>query len=682
MNHKILNILHYILGYHLSIKMQFAIKTSLSIVIVYIISFWQGWSSPITSAITIALIASLDSMNDSLIKGLYRTLGTLLGAFIGICLLIMFPQDRMLYLISASLLVTLFFYIARIYRGDTTIFFLTGMTILLVFQSGNVEQAFLYGINRTYMTIFGIGVYTIVGALLWSTDTKENIKHINSSLSKSMYNLFIQQDKKLIDTIIEHQQKLLEYSYDPLSIQMSKKEFISIKNLYNNLTKELILYINDLTNLTHEQKKIYIYQQHKQAIDDIVKMFQDSSFVAKSFKDKSPQSDFEKLPILHQARITTAIKHLSYIHTILRELALLQQKINSKIPNISDMFKNDNISIYFNFYDTEAIKSAFITFLTFWISTWFWINFNPPLGFYSVAMATSFSFLTSFSPIKPSLLIIAYTLSFITSLISFLFILPNLVNIWEFGLYLGIFTFLVFYFVELQATVFFIIGLSTLNISNDMSYSFMSFMLFWSMFYVFLFILLFLYYIPFSHQPQHLYLKQYKNYFDAILKALKHPNNLHKRKFHIFELHSKMLLWSTLIDNKYFDKLDISSLNKITQLSKHSAYLIMMYLQNIQSNKKNHLINEFNNFASEYITRLLQAIRNKQNITTIQNIEEKMEQELKIYFQTKQVKKATQDDIISFFEYINLQKDICHTLNNTLEQSIKANLHILKESKF
>lgn len=150
----------------LSPKMKFAIKVSLSIVTVYLVAFWQGWSSASTSAITIALIASVESVGDSLTKGLLRVLGTAAGAVIGLWLIALFPQERMLYLLAASFGITFFFYLARVYRGDTTLFFLTGMTILLVFQDNNAQEAFLYGINRTYMTLFGIFVYTMINCRL------------------------------------------------------------------------------------------------------------------------------------------------------------------------------------------------------------------------------------------------------------------------------------------------------------------------------------------------------------------------------------------------------------------------------------------------------------------------------------------------------------------------------------
>ena len=171
-------------------KMKFAIKTALSIVIVYLVSFWQGWQSPSTSAITIALIASVDSIGDSLIKGALRVTGTVIGAVFGLWLIALFPQERMLYLAAASVGVTFFFYLARTYRGDTTIFFLTGMTMLLVFQDNNAQDAFLYGINRTYMTLFGITVYTLVGILLWPVNIDQKANLAAAELSEIQNALF------------------------------------------------------------------------------------------------------------------------------------------------------------------------------------------------------------------------------------------------------------------------------------------------------------------------------------------------------------------------------------------------------------------------------------------------------------------------------------------------------------
>ncbi len=71
-------------------------------------------------------------------------------------------------MLSVSLAVAVVFYIRSAYLADPTLFMLTGVMILMMFNGGDAEGAFLYGLDRTYMTVFGVVVYTLVGVFCFS----------------------------------------------------------------------------------------------------------------------------------------------------------------------------------------------------------------------------------------------------------------------------------------------------------------------------------------------------------------------------------------------------------------------------------------------------------------------------------------------------------------------------------
>jgi len=502
-----IDILRYLLGFHLSSKAKFAIKASLSIVIVYIIAFYQGWQSPSTSAITISLVASIGSLQDTLKKGAFRTIGTLIGAILGMILIALYPQDRFDYLLSSSILVALVFYIGRIYRGDTTILFLTGMTIMLVFQNNQAQDAFIYGLNRTYMTIFGVMVYTIVDVMLW--------------------------------------------------------------------------------------------------------------------KETTPQEDNTLKPLL-DIKDSLGIDKKHQLHLK-----------SSKIPN-------------FNFYDTEAIKVAIVSFLVYWASAFVWIYFNPAMGFYVVVLATSFSFLTAFSPIHPLLLMMLYTLAFIGALISYIFILPNLTSMWQFDIYLFIYCFIAFYFIDLRASVFFIIALSTLNLANDMSYSFSFVALSMLCFYMFLFVLLFFYYVPFSTKAEYLYRVHHKKLFKTLANMIKNrqkPKDIHTNARIVVDIINKMQMWAESIDSRYFD-IDKTKLQKLITNAKKLTYLTMVYVYEYQD--KNSDIDSY----------MIEVFKELEECSL----------------------KHTKDIDTTNLNYI--QKDIYQILKDTLVQCKDINFEKLKEGRF
>ncbi|WP_300368651.1 FUSC family protein [Hydrogenimonas sp.] len=178
--------------FSLSKKAIYAIKVALSVTLAYLVAFSQGWDHASTGAIAIMVIAAGNTLGDSMFKGFLRIVGTAIGAFFGIALIAWMPQDRELYLLLLSLLVTFFIYLGRAYQGDKTIFLLTAMTMMMVFDNGNVDDVFLYGINRTFMTIFGVVVYMLVGVYLWPDKKEEKIdEEIDTGIPEGPKFLFL-----------------------------------------------------------------------------------------------------------------------------------------------------------------------------------------------------------------------------------------------------------------------------------------------------------------------------------------------------------------------------------------------------------------------------------------------------------------------------------------------------------
>lgn len=416
--------------FQLSAKLKFAIKVSLSLTLAYMLPMAMGWNQPNTAAITVMLIASAGGVSDGVIKGIIRVVGTVIGATLGLMLIALFPQERMIYLLSLSFLISLLTYFYHAYQGDSTVFMLSAMTIMMMFVNG-AEDAFLYGIDKTYMTLFGILIYTIVGTLLWPV------------------------------------------------------------------------------------------QAAKETINDAPK-----------------------------GRV-------------------------------------------FVWFEPEYIKATIQLFFVYWASVAFWIYFNPPAGFLVVTLATVLGLLTTFSPLKPGLLIILVTIGFIFATMMYVFVLPSLVYGWELALFLFTYTFIAFYIINQQLTIFFLLGLFTLGIANDMNYNFAIFLTTLLSFYMFLIILMFFYNFPFSARPEHLFTLM-KERFIKHSSALIRLENLHdnlsifqklQHYYHVQHLKTsvmKMKLWGSKIDTKYFN---LNSQENIMALSQECE----KYL-----NKERNIINCYN----------------------------------------------------------------------------------------
>lgn len=378
----------------LQTKLTSAINASLAVTLAYLLSIYFGMGDyASTAAITIMILATADDFRSSLTKGVLRVLGTLLGAVLGLGLIALFPQERMTYLFLLSVFVTFFLYLARAYRGDKTVFMLSALTMMLVFNGGDVNSAFLYGVNRTVMTVFGIVIYTSITIFLF-----------------------------------------------PKTI-------------------------------------------------------------------KKPSAKNEKAP--------------------------------------------------FVWFDIEDIKGTFITFLVFWSGVYIWIVYNPPQGFYIVTLATSFSLYTTYTLVRPMLLIILFSLSFVFYIFSYVFILPNLYSSVEFALFLFIYSFIGFYFIKPKISIFFLSGLSIFLIKNEMNYNFQIFMIILLIFYMFLFLLLLYDYFPFNTKANSMFLALQKRYFLFARSILK-PN--------YFTFYAKKFLHSTLVKMQiYMGAIDFKHFNHVTK---------------------------------------------------------------------------------------------------------------------
>ena len=156
----------------------------------------------------------------------------------------------------------------------------------------------------------------------------------------------------------------------------------------------------------------------------------------------------------------------------------------------------------FDFYTLEHLKAAFVGFLIYWVSVYFWIEFNPPLGFMVVTLATVLSATTIFSPVTPKMILIAFSMSLAFAVLSYVAILPNLHYGWQLALFLFLYAFIGYYFLPEALTMIFLIGTTTFYIQNTMFYNFGVFLNVLFALYLFMFILLFFYYIPFSSKSE------------------------------------------------------------------------------------------------------------------------------------------------------------------------------------
>lgn len=712
--------MNVIFTFSISDKFKFAVKASLSMVLAYLIPFSLGWSQAGTAVTTIILIAAMGSVGDSVLKGLYRVIGTVAGASMGMALIGLFPQERELYLLSASIIVTLLLYLARAYRGDMTIFLLSAITLLMMFKNGEVDDVFIYGIDKTYMTIFGIVIYTFVGIFLWPVRLKDNSTDNAAALSYMQIDLYREKNadheirnelrekmlaqEQLLDTSIvasESTNMVMNFSetqwYDIVHNYKKIDELLTLLSLHDeaSYTNRLPLYIKDYEILDSEISAL---------LEALLQAWREQTEinVPRPFHLEYRIESIKELSHLERADLSTTISDMVKLH---RQLCHLAEKLNSLIsPKPTFFIFNDMPKpASFLWFDMEHLKSSLITFFIFWTTTLIWIYFNPPGAFVFVTLATGLSVLTTFTPLKPSMLIIVISISFIFATAMYILVLPHLRYAWELGLFIFIYAFIGFYLINPKMSVIFILGSATLGIANEMNYNFQIFIMTLFIFYLFLFVLLLFYYIPFSTKPEHLFLVMKKRFFKLseiyLRRNIDLENNTGSIKgallakyseVHLMETVKKMQLWAGQLDEKYFDGIDKKLLLDFTRACETFVYLLEMMYRRDTEVLQNPLFKAFRQkYSGPRLADLLLGYAGGNSVHEIdplwkdeREIITRIEEDLKQFLTDIDYLAYSENEIITFYENISLRKNVWSALFRCQTMMAQLDFKLLERSRF
>ena len=682
----------------------------------YLIPLSQGWSQASTAAITVMLIAAIGSVGESVIKGAMRVLGTIIGAAIGMTLIALFPQERMLYLVILSIIVAIPLYLVRAYKGDPSIFMLTAMTMMLVFKNGEVDDVFIYGLDKTYMTVFGILVYTAVGVFLWPVNVEDTTRKNAIKLTEAQTQIFLdrhaskERREAALALLVESEAHLEQSTMDTNSADITIQQWHSI--IYNN--KNINEYLTLLSMEDHDAypDKLEIYVPNYTIFErEIKRLFEQ---IALSW-DKKQQIDMDEeitleyqeenikaLSHIQRASLITMLQEMQKLYKELRTLATKLNRIHSPLPTFFDIEKMPE-NKRFLWGDIEHLKGVLVTFIIFWTATYFWIAFNPAGGFMIVALATGLSVLTTFTPLKPSMLIVVLSISFVFATLMYIAVLPNLRYGWELGLFIFVYSFISFHFVNPKLTVFFLIGLFTFNIANTMYYDFGIFLLVLLMFYLFLILLHIFYYIPFSTKPEHMFTTMKDRFFYLSQKMLERGRKVQQGKvswfvsltakygeIHLMSTIQKMQLWANNINVKYFNTIDKDKLLAFTKESEKFAYLVELLYHKDLIMKNNPLIQIVGmNYTLPSLSEPLgEYAKGKEKLEVdlfwsdkgqaVHAVEDFLSQVLgDIDFES-----YTKSDIVELYENISLRKNVWLSFFNCQEMMKELDFNTLKSSRF
>ncbi|ROS00140.1 putative membrane protein YccC [Sinobacterium caligoides] len=700
--------LNGLLGGYLSPKAKFAIKVSLSLTLAYIIPMAFGWSQPSTAAMTVMLIVATGGMRESLLKGTYRVIGTLIGMVIGVGLIILLSGHTALYFLAVSLVVAIVFYIYRCCQGDNTVFMLTGVMVMMSYNGGDFDGSLLYGIERAYMTTFGIVVYTLIGSFIWPTKPSLNIRQTVTTLSEDYCQLFstLRQssanDKAraqlaaIVSKTEALQQQLITMRADAGEANALRKHWQMIAQHYQDISSRLTNVMdvsqqhNSASHLPGEQHLLDIIESQLSAIHSC---WQGGQQKVDAIDRQTDQQQWQTLPHFEAAQRIARGEWLASFSQLLSALNQTVLSLNSGDQHFDYQPRSKAAS--FIWLDRESFKLGAMAFITYWLAHSLWFFFNPPGGYSFVTFATMFVPLVGFTPIKPKLLFLLFTFAFLFAGLAYVFILPGLSH-WS-GLFIFIFVyaFIGFYLLPGPVTMFFLLGLFVLGIDNQMQYNFAVILTVMLMLYLAVSVLFITTYLPFNSKPEYLYRSMRQRFFAAANVVLRYQGKSlnHWQKKHLtyaasacVRLNHKMKTWSASIDYSYFTELDQQSINELNESMAILSGRLQLLMQRRESFNNNRLIQHIRQSSDEnFLQELCAPLRHsvsRQISTDSKLLWPVYEQKINALLAPLDWSIYNKQEIAEFYLGINLYKNIMSSLMLCDQRIDHVNWTELSQSRF
>jgi hypothetical protein len=678
-------------------RARHAVKTALSLTLAYLVPMGMGWPQPETAAITVMLIAATGLLSDSLRKGVVRVLGTVAGAVIGLSLIAIFPQERMLYLLAASIAVSAIAYLYNAYQGDSTLFMLAAVVTLMVFNGGDAQGAFLYGVDRAVMTAFGVIVYTLVAATLWPVKAVDNTCHLARQVTDHYARCFSllanppggeaeAADEQLAKLLASEEAFQAHYNAVKGSadrVAAYRGEWDAVVCCYEQLQATLLPALHQETargvDFTRYIDNYPVLIEHLQAMFGQLQQQWDGRDTGRRHEplavDYRPGS-LRDAPHLTVAAVAARADLLARLQSILEKLGgALDSMLLDRGDFVPELKPRGKPA--FIWLDLENARTTVRMFLTFWLATSLWITLNVPAGFTFVALSCVLVLLVSYTPVTPKLLYILFSLGFLCALPAYIFLLPQLHHWLQLATFMFGYAFVGFYVFQGPVSLFFLLGLLTMGIRNTMSYNVDAILLLMVTFYLMCTLLVATTHFPFSSKPERLYRSLCRRFFSRSARQLEVASDFRRRPAPIpaddgSYLLSKLKAWGGRVDDRYFPDAAgdrIVRLNRCCELLHGQLQVLLMRRDEFAANR---LIRQGRNpgdrpLLAELCRNLAQGKLDPGSMATIEQRLQSTRERLDALRDPQQLAQHDRAELAQFFVYINLQASLLNSLHQCRE---------------
>ncbi|MEP1472878.1 MAG: FUSC family protein [Halieaceae bacterium] len=693
---------------------RFAIKTALSLTLAYLLPMAMGWPQPQTAATTVMLIAATGMVSESLQKGVLRVLGTVAGAVIGLSLIALFPQDRMLYLFVVSMTVAFVMYLYGVYQGDSTVFMLTAVVTLMVFNGGDAEGAFIYGIDRAFMTAFGVAVYTLVASMLWPVRVADNTRNLAQAAGTTLRTTVNQltsgtsevEDKTLAEMLAAQeafQNHFAAVRQDAEGVKHYLAEWNVVSNSLTRIEAALLPLVRANTDSRIEYRRfISNYDALVENIDTLFRAVasgwsgHDRATTVAAVTTDFNSDNLAKLSHRDIADVAARADCLTDIQVNLQKILMAVNSIVFDQPGFRAEAASEG-KPNFLWLDREALFTGVRAFVTFWVACSIWIAFNPPGGFMFVTLCTILIPLVSYTPVTPKLLIILFSFGFIFALPAYVFLLPGMTHWLELAVFLFTYAFVGFYVFKGPVSIFFLLGLFTLGIQNQMNYNFAVIMSIMLMFYMVCAMLIISVNFPFTSNRARLYAGLRKRFFtncahiaENLATASPASQWLVGQRLNIGDaLVTKMRGWGAMIDPSHYDRNSAEAIADFTASCDVLQGQLRAVHRRRTSAKGNRMVERADKQTDSHMLSALCRVMGDDDKGDIHNRFEFAASEMQVakekldhLLQQTDMERYSHKELADFYVFLNLYTSMYRNLAACRDSATALDWQQLREQKF
>jgi len=523
-------------------KIKEAFKTSLAMVIVFAIALSMNWDRPYWAGFAVAFI-SLSTIGQSLNKGSMRMLGTFLAVLVALTLIALFPQERWWFMVALSIYVGFCTYM---YAGNKHQYFwyVAGFVCVVVCLDGgaNSDNAFHTAMLRAQETGLGILVYSLISVFLWPSNSRADFDSGTRNLTSNQHQLYQAYLEMMsgnrsagkahslraqeVKERTRFGQLLDAAETDSYEVGELRQQWHLFQSQSTELMETMERWRESLKDVTELDLNRLLPNLNTLSSELDQRFSRIEQMLAGETPGQVPQAVdllFDKgsvhtLSNFHKAALAvtrTQLQHLEYLTRSLFETLKNLKEFAPSQPHPSEAGVRSPGFVL----DPDRLAAAVRVMASMWLAYLIWIYTMVPGGIGFVVMVSVIGMIMASTPqVSVWQLLLPVEVSITLAGVLYIFVMPKLTSFAGLGLMIFTVTFAICYlFAAARRGAGRAIGLAmfltTIGVTNQQTYSFLSVANTVLMFVLVLALLAFTAYIPVSPRPKKAFLRLLGRFF-------------------------------------------------------------------------------------------------------------------------------------------------------------------------